>query len=101
MQERHAEMANDRVVLADAGLIGELTHAFCAGLSGDVVERRARQIQEDRVKRLVDDELRISLQVVEIGRTSANVRPGDESAAFPAFAVRIIAKFKADEISIF
>ena len=64
VQERHSKMTNDRVVLADAGLIGEFTDAFCAALSGDASKCRTRQVEENRVIRLVDDETRIALQVV-------------------------------------
>src|SRR5437773_3153632 len=54
LQKRRAEMTDDRVVMADAGLIAEFANAWCAGLFGDVVERRARQIEEQGVERLVD-----------------------------------------------
>src|SRR5213593_971757 len=51
LQKRRAEMTDDRVVMADAGLIAEFANAWCAGLFGDVVERRARQIEEQGVER--------------------------------------------------
>src|SRR2546430_14630571 len=50
LQERRAEMTDDRVVMADTGLIGEFTDAWCAGLFGDVVERRVRQIEKEGVE---------------------------------------------------
>ena len=39
LQERRTEMADDRVVMPDAELIGELTNAPRAGLLSDAVER--------------------------------------------------------------
>jgi hypothetical protein len=78
LQKRRAEMTDDRVVVADAGLIAEFANAWCAGLSGDVVERRARQIEEQGVERLVDQVARIALQIVQTyENTRGAVAPGD------------------------
>ncbi len=99
-QKRRAEMTDDRVVMADAGLIAEFANPWRAGLFGDVVERRARQIEEQGVERLVDHVARIALQVVQIGCARANIRLDHASAALPAFAIAVIAKFEADEIGI-
>jgi hypothetical protein len=93
-------MTDDQVVMTDAGLIGKFVNAPRAGLFGDVVERRARQIEKDGVERLVDHVARIALQVIQIGCAAADIRLGHTSAAFPAFAVRVIAKLEADEIGI-
>ena len=100
LQERRADMTDDRVVMADAELAGELTDARCAGLLGDAVERRARKIEEDGVERLVDHEARIALQVVQICCAGADIRLDDALAVFPELAVRVIVKFQADEIGI-
>src|SRR5262245_35192841 len=64
IQQRRTEMTDHSVVMADAGLIGEFANTRRAGLFGEVVERRARQIKEDGMVWLVDDEARIALQVV-------------------------------------
>ena len=47
IQQRRTEMTDHCVVMAEAGLIGEFANARRAGLFGEVVERRARQIKED------------------------------------------------------
>src|SRR5215218_6487989 len=45
LAKRCAEMTDDRLVMADAGLIAGFANRRCAGLLGDVVERGARQIE--------------------------------------------------------
>src|SRR5439155_964516 len=64
------------------------------------VERRARQIEEEGVKRLVDHVARIALEVVQISCTGADIGLDDAPAALPAFTIRVVAKFDADEIGI-
>ena len=93
-------MTNDRVVMADAELTGELTDARRAGLFSDTVERRARHIEKQGVERLVDHVARIALEVVQICCARPDIRLHDALAALPEFAVRVIVKFQADEIGI-
>ncbi|MGY4434426.1 hypothetical protein ACVWWO_006903 [Bradyrhizobium sp. F1.13.1] len=95
------DMSNDLVVMTDTWLVAELANARPARLPGNAVERRARQIEEERVKRLVDHIARVALEVVQIGRTCANIRLGDTAALLPAFAIRIVTEFQAEEIGIF
>ena len=42
IQQRRTEMADNRVIMANAGLIGKFTNARRAAPFGDVVARRAR-----------------------------------------------------------
>src|ERR1044071_5231992 len=93
-------MTDDRVVMTDTGLISEFIDAWAADLPGDVVKRRARQIEKDGVERLVDHVARIALQIVQIGRATADIRLDDALAALPALAVRVIANLEADEIGV-
>src|SRR4029453_10211836 len=93
-------MTDNRIVMADAGLISEFANARRAGLPGDVVERRARQIEEKGVKRLVDHVARIALEVVQKNFNGGGIGLYDAPAALPAFAIRVVAKFDADEIGI-
>ncbi|MGY3104878.1 hypothetical protein ACVWW7_001505 [Bradyrhizobium sp. LM6.9] len=99
--QRGADMSNDLVVMTDTWLVAELANARPARLPGNAVERRARQIEEERVKRLVDHIARVALEVVKICRTRANIRLGDTAALLPAFAIRIVSQFQADEIGIY
>ena len=46
------------------------------------------------VEGLVDHKARIALHVVQIYRTRPDIRLGDETAALPELALRIIAKFQ-------
>ena len=73
-QERGADMANNRVVMTDAELAGELTNARRAKLLGDAIERRTGKIEKQGVERLVDHIARIALEIVEIGRARADIR---------------------------
>ena len=99
-QQRATDMTDDRVVMAVAEPRGQLTNARCAGLLGDAVERRARKIEMERVERLVDDESRIVLHVVQICCARSDISLGATLAALPEFAVRIIVKFQADNKGI-
>jgi hypothetical protein len=78
LAKRCAEMTDDRLVMADAGLIAGFANRRCAGLLGDVVERGARQIEEQGVERLVDQVARIALQIVQTYENARGaVAPGD------------------------
>ena len=67
-------MTHNRVVITDAELKGEFANTRCAGQFGDIVERRARNIEKEGVERLVGsrsaDRLR-SYRDVAPARTSA------------------------------
>ena len=54
----------------------------------------------ERVERLVDDESRIVLHVVQICCARSDISLGATLAALPEFAVRIIVKFQADNKGI-
>ena len=75
LQKRRADMTDDLVVMADAELTGEFTNARRAGLLGDAVERRARKIEMEGVERLLDDEARIVLHVVQICCARSDIQP--------------------------
>src|SRR3954447_24278749 len=94
-------MTDDRVVMADAELTGELTDARRAGLLSEAVERRARQIKKERVERLVDHIARIVLEIVQICCARRDIRLHHALAVLPEFTVREIVKLQADEKGIF
>src|SRR5262249_39701538 len=85
-QERGADMTDDRVVMAGAKLAVEVTHARGVGLFGEAVERRTRNIEKERVERLVDDVAWIALQVVQVRCTSGDIRLLEALAALPKLA---------------
>jgi hypothetical protein len=99
-RERRADMTNDLVVEAGAELTVQLIDTRLATLTGDAVERRARKIKLEGVEGLVDYKARIALHVVQICRTRPDIRLCDAPAALPELAVRVIAKFQADDIGI-
>src|SRR6202040_2707852 len=92
--QRRADMTDDRVVMADAELTGDLTNAQRAGLFSEAVERRARKIEKEGVEWLVDHVARIALEVVQICCARSNIRLHDALAALPELAVRVIVKFQ-------
>src|SRR5438105_2270208 len=62
LQKQRTEMTDNGIVVADAEPTVELADARRAGLIGDAVERRTRQIEKQGMERLVDHVTRIALE---------------------------------------
>ena len=100
LQERRADMMHNLVVKADAELTVELADTPHAELLCNAVERQSAEHRRKGVERLVDHKARIALHIVQICRACADIGLGHALAMLPVFAVRVIAKFQADEIGI-
>lgn len=100
LQQQRSDMTHDLVIMSDAELAGEVANRRRPGFLGDAVERRTRQIEVERMKRLVDDETRIAPEIIQICRTRFDIRLPDALAVIPELAVWVIVKLQADEIGL-
>src|ERR1700743_1949551 len=100
-QQQAPQAGNRDVVDARAGLIAQIANSRRAGVVRDRVQRRTRQIKNQRVKSLVGKSGRISFQVMETTLASPQVAHRRSSAILPIFAIPRIAEVESDEKSIF
>ena len=100
-QQQAPQAGNRDVVDARAGLIVQIANSRRVGVVSDRVQRRTRQIKNQRVKGLVEKSGGISLQVMETTLASPQVAHRRSSAILPIFAIASIAEVQSDEKSIF
>ena len=100
LQQRPADVMHGLVAKAPAELAVELAETPDAGLLRNAVECHSRNIEVKRVERLFDHKARIALHVVQICRAYPDIGLGHALAVFPIFAIGVIAKLQADDVSI-
>src|SRR6267142_1664789 len=100
LQERRANVRHNLVVKAGAKLTVELADTPHAKLLCNAVECQSRNIEMKGVERLIDHKARIALHVVQICRACSDIGLGHALAMLPVFAIRVIAKFEANDVGI-
>ena len=100
-KQQAPQAGNRDVVDARAGLIAQIANWRRLGVVRDRVQRRTRQIKNQRVKGLVRKSGGISLQVMETTLAGPQVAHRRSSAILPIFAMARIAEVQSDEKSIF
>ncbi|UPK40756.1 hypothetical protein IVB18_12240 [Bradyrhizobium sp. 186] len=100
-QQQAPESGHRDVVDARSRLVAQIANSARVGLVSDRIQRGTRQIKNQRVIGLVEEDGGISLQVLETSLASPQVAHRCSSATLPIFVIGTIAEVQSDDKRIF
>jgi hypothetical protein len=99
-KQRQADVPDRFIGYADARIVLQLLDARDVGVVGERVEGGPRQVEEERVNGLVDQNERFALEIVDRDVSRPQRRDGELPPAFPIVVVGKLAEYQADHVGV-